>query len=59
MFSGEQPKPQQPTSTPQRYFFGGSVYTGWETVPEKYKTFDATRPDPNKAAYRVFTFTWK
>jgi polar amino acid transport system substrate-binding protein len=54
----EQPKPDLKT-TPRRYFFGGNIYNGWQTVPNEYKVWDNVRTDPSRSAFRVFTFTWK
>jgi polar amino acid transport system substrate-binding protein len=52
-----EPKPELRTA-PQRYYFGGTVYPTWQTVPERYKSFDRQRPDPDTSTFRVFTFTW-
>ncbi len=57
LFSTAQPKPESPTE-PKRYFFGGAIYNGWSSVPDRYKVTDSRRPDPNRPVARIFTFTW-
>lgn len=42
-----------------RYFFGGAVYNGWSSVPDKYKTDDLDRMDAQHPTARIFTFSWK
>lgn len=51
-----------PPSTPpelERYFFGGSVYNGWSSVPDKYKVDHLDRADHTHPTARVLTFSWK
>jgi polar amino acid transport system substrate-binding protein len=43
----------------ERYFFGGTVYSGWSSVPDRYKVDHLDRPDHVNPTARVFTFTWK
>lgn len=43
----------------ERYFFGGAVYNGWSSVPDKYKTDYLDRPDHVHPTARIMTFTWK
>jgi len=43
----------------ERYFFGGAVYNGWSSVPDRYKVDDLNRPDHTHPTARVFTFSWK
>ncbi len=53
--------PGSPTAEPdatRRFYFGGSIYEGWSTVPERYKAPDPSRPDPARRTVRLFTFTW-
>ena len=42
----------------KRYMFGGSVYTDWAAVPEKYKNYDPQRPEPGIATAHIYKFTW-
>ena len=43
----------------ERYFFGGAVYNGWSSVPDRYKVDDLNRPDHTHPTVRIFTFSWK
>lgn len=43
----------------ERYFFGGAVYSGWSSVPDKYKTDYLDRPEHVHPTARIFTFSWK
>ena len=43
----------------ERYFFGGAVYNGWSSVPDKYKTDYLDRTDAQHPTARIFTFSWK
>ena len=52
---------QSLTTTPktqQRFLFGGNVYDGWTTVPDRYKVEDPKRPDPNRSTAVIFRFAW-
>jgi polar amino acid transport system substrate-binding protein len=49
-------------STPaeqERYFFGGAVYNGWSSVPDKYKVDHLDRADHTHPTARILTFSWK
>jgi hypothetical protein len=48
----------QPRPGEKRYMFGGSVYTDWALVPEKYKNYDPQRPEPGIATAHIYKFTW-
>ena len=50
---------EQQVKQEDRYFFGGSVYNGWSSVPDRYKVDDLNRPDHTHPTARIFTFTWK
>jgi polar amino acid transport system substrate-binding protein len=52
------PTPSTPPEE-ERYFFGGSVYNGWSSVPDKYKVDHLDRPDHTHPTARVLTFSWK
>ena len=41
-----------------RFYFGGNIYEGWSTVPERYKAPASSRPALGRPTVRVFTFTW-
>ena len=42
-----------------RYFFGGAVYNGWSSVPDKYKVDHLDRADHTHPTARILTFSWK
>jgi polar amino acid transport system substrate-binding protein len=50
---------QQVKQDQERYFFGGAVYNGWSSVPDRYKVDDLNRPDAVHPTARIFTFSWK
>lgn len=43
----------------EHYFFGGTIYNGWSSVPDRYKVDDLNRPDHTHPTARIFTFSWK
>lgn len=43
----------------ERYAFGGAVYNGWSSVPDRYKVDDLGRTDAQHPTARIFTFSWK
>jgi polar amino acid transport system substrate-binding protein len=57
LFSSGEPEPQ-PRAGQKRYLFGGSVYSDWAAVPEKYKNYDPQRPEPGIATAPIYKFTW-
>lgn len=60
LFSQSQADAQvQKSNDQERYFFGGAVYNGWSSVPDKYKTDYLDRPDHVHPTARILTFTWK
>ena len=60
LFSQSQAEAQVQRATDQeRYFFGGAVYNGWSSVPDKYKVDYLDRPDHVHPTARIMTFTWK
>ena len=48
----------QPEAGAKRYFFGGAIYNGWSSVPDRYKVATEQGPDPNRPVARIFTFKW-
>ena len=53
--------PGFPTADPdatRRFYFGGNIYEGWSTVPERYKLPDPSRPERRRRAVTIFSFTW-
>ena len=57
LFASE-PSVMSTPRTQQRYLFGGSVYDGWTTVPDKFKVNDPQIPDPNRSTAVIFRFAW-
>ena len=46
-----------PTAEPgatRRFYFGGNIYEGWSTVPERYKAPSFSRPEPGRNTVRIF-----
>jgi hypothetical protein len=58
LFSQSQPDGQVKKDE-ERYFFGGAIYNGWSSVPDKYKTDYLDRPDHVHPTARILTFSWK
>jgi len=52
--AGSTPKPEGL----RRYYFGGQVYEGWTSVPDKYKVMDANRTKYGSQIVPVFSFKW-
>ena len=50
--------PTTEPDTTRRFYFGGNIYDGWSTVPERYKAPDFSRPEPGRHTVPIFTFTW-
>jgi polar amino acid transport system substrate-binding protein len=42
----------------RRFYIGGSIYTDWASVPNRYKVDDPKRPDPSRSTASIFRFTW-
>jgi polar amino acid transport system substrate-binding protein len=59
LFSQSAAETQPQTPEQERYFFGGAVYNGWSSVPDRYKVDDLNRPDHTHPTARIFTFSWK
>jgi polar amino acid transport system substrate-binding protein len=52
-----EPAPAPRTDEP-RFYFGGSIYENWASVPENYKTSNSDMPDPSRSTASIFRFTW-
>jgi polar amino acid transport system substrate-binding protein len=50
------PTPIKPGSS--RFYLGGTIYTDWATVPDKYKISGSQHPDPSRSTASVFKFVW-
>jgi polar amino acid transport system substrate-binding protein len=44
-------------SSERRYYFGGTIYSDWASVPQQFKGF-AQNPDSSRSAASIFTFSW-
>jgi ABC-type amino acid transport substrate-binding protein len=44
--------------TPKRFYYGGTVYTDWASVPNQYKVDDPRYPDPRRSTASLFRFVW-
>jgi polar amino acid transport system substrate-binding protein len=40
------------------FYFGGTIYSDWASVPENYKTSNSDKPDPRRSTASVFKFSW-
>jgi polar amino acid transport system substrate-binding protein len=43
---------------PKRFYYGGTVYTDWASVPNRYKVDDPRYPDPRRSTASLFRFVW-
>ena len=59
LFSQAALEAQVKQESQERYFFGGAVYNGWSSVPDKYKVDHLNRPEHTNPTARIFTFSWK
>lgn len=53
--------PATPASKPassQRFYFGGQVYDGWTSVPDRYKVANAGKTPWGGTVVPAFTFKW-
>jgi len=64
LFSTSQPQALPPASVktetpaPKRFYLGGTIYTDWAAVPDRYKAVGSDRPDPSRSTATIFTFKW-
>ncbi len=40
------------------FYVGGTIYTDWASVPNRYKVDDPKRPDPSRSTASIFKFSW-
>jgi polar amino acid transport system substrate-binding protein len=48
----------EPRTPGPRFYVGGSIYTDWAAVPDRYKVEDPKRPDPARSTASIFRFVW-
>lgn len=44
--------------SPKRFYYGGTIYTDWASVPNRYKVDDPRYPDPRRSTASIFRFVW-
>jgi hypothetical protein len=49
--------PNKPGGTPG-FYVGGTIYSDWASVPNRYKVEDPRNPDPKRSTGSIFTFRW-
>jgi polar amino acid transport system substrate-binding protein len=54
LYSGDQKSAPAKTG----FYVGGSIYSDWASVPDRYKVQGANRPDPARSTGTIFRFTW-
>jgi polar amino acid transport system substrate-binding protein len=47
-----------PPGSSARFYLGGTIYTDWASVPDKYKVADPQVPDYRRSTASVFKFVW-
>jgi polar amino acid transport system substrate-binding protein len=47
-----------PTKPENRFYFGGSIYENWASVPQNYKLSNSDAPDPARSTATLFSFRW-
>ena len=47
-----------PPGSGAHFFVGGTIYTDWAAVPDKYKVADPQVPDYRRSTASVFKFVW-
>lgn len=45
-------------TTPARFYLGGTIYTDWASVPDRYKIMGSQVPDPKGNTASIFKFVW-
>jgi len=52
------PATAKPSEGKARFYVGGSIYTDWASVPNRYKVEDPRYPDPARSTASIFRFVW-
>jgi polar amino acid transport system substrate-binding protein len=42
----------------ERFYVGGTIYTDWASVPNRYKVDDPHEPNPTRSTASLFKFVW-
>jgi polar amino acid transport system substrate-binding protein len=53
-----QPEPENDSTGKPGFYFGGTLYSDWASVPDSYKVGSSSVPDPRRASASIFTFRW-
>lgn len=57
LFSTE-PQKSKPLEGKSGFYLGGTIYTDWASVPNRYKAEDPRYPDSARSTASIFRFTW-
>jgi polar amino acid transport system substrate-binding protein len=52
------PRTAKPLETQPRFYVGGSIYTDWASIPNRYKVDDPKWPVPDRSTASIFKFVW-
>ncbi|HEY4670943.1 MAG TPA: hypothetical protein VIG78_02665, partial [Gemmatimonadaceae bacterium] len=58
LFSPQQPQAKVQTLDKTGIYVGGSIYSDWAHVPEKYKAMHPQDSDSRRSTASIFTFKW-
>ena len=62
LLTGTTPPQVEVTAPPppadKRFYFGGSIYESWASVPQNYKLSNSDAPDPARSTATLFSFKW-
>jgi len=58
LFSRQQPQAKVQTPDKTGIYVGGSIYSDWAHVPEKYKAMHPQDSDSRRSTASIFTFKW-
>jgi polar amino acid transport system substrate-binding protein len=58
LFTDTSLPPAAKSTSKQRFYVGGNIYTDWATVPNRYKVDNPQRPDASRSTASIFRFTW-
>jgi ABC-type amino acid transport substrate-binding protein len=52
------PTPDTRPAADRRFYFGGTIYENWASVPGNYKLSNSAQPDPARSSASIFRFVW-
>ena len=56
--SSPEPTSKSGTSNKPGFYFGGTIYEDWASVPDSYKDVNPQYPDPRRSTGSIFKFTF-